>query len=139
MPLKTLKSRVQYRISRSSDNVFVVKDFLDLSDRDQIGRALRTLIKQNFLVKIGQGLYVKARLSSLTGKYIPVVPLPELAREVITNKCNAKIVLTKAEQSYASDLSTQVPSGRVIAIKGRVQRKIAFDGNRIRFEKIEII
>ena len=136
MALNTLKSKVKYRISRSSNNVFMVKDFLDLSDRDQVGRALRELIKQNCLVKIGQGLYAKAIISSLTGQCIPLVPLPELAREVIANKCNAEVVNTKAEQAYESDKSTQVPSGRVIAVKGRVQRKITFAGKDIRFEII---
>ncbi len=136
MALKTLKSKIQYRISRSKDNVFVVKDFLDLSDHDQIGRALRQLIKQKFLVKIGQGLYAKARISSLTGKCIPREPLPDLAREVIINKCNASVAYTKAERLYNDNETTQIPSGRVIAVKGRVKRKIYFNGKSINFEKV---
>jgi len=133
---KNLKSRIKYRINRSKDNVFVVKDFLDLSDRDQVGRALRLLIKQNLLVKIGQGLYAKAKISSLTGKCIPTLPLPELAREAVNNKCSAKVVSTKAEQNYNNKQSTQVPSGRVIAVKGRIKRTIEFNGKKINFEKV---
>ena len=133
---KNLKSRIKYRINRSKENVFVVKNFLDLSDRDQVGRALRQLIRQNLLVKIGQGLYAKARVSSLTGKCIPVLPLPELAREAVNNKCSAEAVTTKAEQNYNNKQSTQFPSGRVIAVKGRIQRTIEFDGKKISFEKV---
>ncbi len=136
MALKTLKSRIKYRISRSCDNVFLVKDFLDLSDRDQIGRALRELIKQYGLVKIGQGLYAKARISSLTGRCMPILPLPELAREVVKNKCNGTVVYTKAEQAYDNHQSMQIPVGRVISVKGRIQRKISFNGVDIHFEKV---
>jgi hypothetical protein len=134
--LKTLKSKIKYRISRSTNNVFVVKDFLDFSDADQVGRVLRGLIKQGHLIKIGQGLYVKARISALTGKSVPVLPLPELAREVIKSKSSAKLCFTKDELAYDKNKSTQIPSGRVIGVKGRIQRKISFNGVDIHFEKV---
>ena len=44
MALKTLKSKVKYRINRSKAAVFMPKDFFDLSERDQVGRALRELV-----------------------------------------------------------------------------------------------
>ena len=71
MALNTLKSKVRYRISRSSSSVFTPKDFLDLSGRPQIGRVLAKLVTDEALVKLGYGLYAKTRKSFLTGAVIP--------------------------------------------------------------------
>ena len=51
---QTLEKRIQYRIKRKKDSVFMLSDFLDLSDKDQIGRALRKLIKKILLLKLGK-------------------------------------------------------------------------------------
>lgn len=90
MALSSLKSKVKYRISRSKGAVFTPKDFFDLSDRDQVGRVLRQLVNEETLIKFGQGLYAKAKRSSLTGKLIPVKSLPELAMEALSEKLKIK-------------------------------------------------
>ena len=135
MALNTLESRVRYRLSRSKDLVFTPMDFLDLSDRDQTGRVLRKLVAEQSLVKIARGLYAKTKISSATGKIIPVKTLPVLAKEGLT-KIGARVVPSRAEQAYNSGETTQVPTGRVIAIKGkRVFRKIGYNGNYIVLER----
>ncbi len=68
--LKTLKDKIQYRIRKSKNNTFMIDDFMDLSDADQILRALRELIKSNELIKVGKGVYTKTRLSFITKEYI---------------------------------------------------------------------
>ena len=136
MALKTLKSKVKYRISRSKAAVFTPKDFFDLSERDQVGRVLRCLVAEGVLIKFGQGLYAKAKRSSLTGKLIPIRPLPSLAKEALINKLKIKVVASEAQQRYNAGLSTQVPTGRVIAVKGRVSRKMAFDGKSISYQYV---
>ena len=128
MALNTLESRVRYRLSRSKDLVFAPKDFLDLSDRDQIGRVLRKLVAEKSLVRIARGLYAKRVISPLTGKKIPADTLPALTKEGLT-KIGAHVVPSRAEQAYNSGETTQVPTGRVIAIKGkRISRKFGYDG-----------
>ena len=136
MALKTLKSKVKYRINRSKAAVFTPKDFFDLSGRDQVGRALRELVIEGCLIKFGQGLYAKAKRSSLTGKLIPVQPLPSLAKEALVNKLKVSVVATTEQERYNSGLSTQVPTGRVIAVRGRVSRKMAFDGKSISYQYV---
>ena len=134
MALNTLESRIRYRLSRSKDLVFAPKDFLDLSDRDQIGRVLRKLVAEKSLVRIARGLYAKTKISSVTGKTIPADTLPALAKEGLT-KIGAHVVPSRAEQAYNSGETTQVPTGRVIAIKGKsVSRKIGYDGTYIVLE-----
>ena len=83
MALNTLESKVRYRTSRSNSSVFTPQDFLDLSGRPQIGRILAKLVADGALVKLGYGLYAKARKSSLTGAPVPVKGLPDRTRTTL--------------------------------------------------------
>lgn len=47
-----------------------------------MGRVLLALIKKGKLIKIGYGLYAKAKVSSITGNVVPVEPLPVSARVI---------------------------------------------------------
>ena len=134
MILKTLESKVRYRIKRNKNTVFIPSDFFDLSDRDQVGRVLRSLVKEETLIKIGYGLYARSKVSSLTGKPIPEKSLPELAREAL-KVLGVKIQNSSFDGDYQSGNTTQVPTGRVIAVKGRVSRKIGYGGNYITLEQ----
>jgi hypothetical protein len=42
---------------------------------------------------------------------------------------------TRLEQAYNAGRSTQVPSGRVVAVTKRVRRKIGYDGIFLGFER----
>jgi len=107
MAAKSLKDKVKYRINRSKGSVFTPKDFLDLSDRNQVGRALRQLVLAGELIKFGQGLYAKAKRSKLTGKIIPVKPLPELAKEALTEKLKVTVVPSIEAEAFNTRESTQ--------------------------------
>ncbi len=60
---RSLRDRVATRIARSQRDVFLTRDFADLSDEDQVIRALRSLVTQRSLVRLGKGVYAKARAS----------------------------------------------------------------------------
>lgn len=136
MALNTLKSKIRYRLSRSKDTVFTPQDFLDLSDRDQVGRVLRQLIKDGLLIRFGYGLYAKASESPYSGKVVPEKGLPDLAREALTNKLGVTVATSTAMQRYNSGKSTQVPTGRVIGVKGRVTRKMGYNGQSVKLEHV---
>jgi hypothetical protein len=136
MPLKTLQSKMKYRISRSKANVFTPRDFFDLTDRDQVGRVLRKMVNAGDMVKFGQGLFAKAKRSNLTGKIMPVKPLPDLAKEALRDKLKVKMATAEDLARYNKGDSTQVPTGRVIAVKGRVSRKMAYDGKSIKYQYV---
>ena len=113
----------------------MLPDFLDLSDRDQVMRALRKLIAKNLIIKVGQGVYVKAKESKLTGKIIPQIDLAEIGKAV-AQKLNIKVLPSRYELWYNEGKTTQVPSGKVIAIKGTILRKIGFNGVYIIYETV---
>lgn len=136
MALNSLKSRMKYRVSRSKMAVFVPRDFLDLSGRSQVGRGLRQLVAEGVLIRFGQGLYAKARRSSLTGRLIPVKPLPELAEEALRDKLGVEVVTARELWLYNSGRSAQVPTGRVVAVRGRVSRKMSYEGKSIKYQYV---
>ena len=134
----TVLDKVFLRIRRSKDNVFVLKDFDDLIveyDYDQVLRALRMLVKDGTLVKIGRGIYAKTRTFS-NGVVAPNAPLGNLAEEAL-QKLGIKTDKSSYWYAYNAGLSTQIPTGRVIAVNKRVRRKIEYNGFGVSFEKIK--
>ncbi len=131
---ETLSYKVSARIARKNNAVFVREDFVDIGGYDQVGRILRQLAAEEKLIKIGYGLYAKAQRSPLTGEIVPVLPLPDLAREAL-NRLGIQTGISKLTRDYNAGLTTQVPTGRKIAIKGRVSRKIGYDGTYVSYER----
>ncbi len=131
MPIgKTLEKRIQYRIKRQKESAFLLSDFQDLSDKDQIMRALKKLIAKKLIIKVGQGVYARAKISNLTGEVIPEKTLREIGLETL-KKLNVKIIENDYASEYNSQKTTQVPTGRLIKVLGRITRKIGFNGNYI--------
>lgn len=130
----SLTYKVSARIARKNEAVFVREDFEDLGGYDQIGRILRQLADAGKLVRIGYGLYAKTKRSSLTGEIIPVLPLPDLAKEAL-NRLGVETGISKLEKDYNAGITTQVPTGRKIAVKGRVSRKIGRNGVYVSYER----
>jgi hypothetical protein len=136
-PSRTITDAIRRRLSRKRGNVFLRADFEDLGGYDQVGRCLRNLVKEGALLKIGYGLYVRAKTSALTGEIVPTKPLPDLAREALA-RLDVPVVLTKAEIDYRDDLSTQVPTGRRIGVRGRISRKISLRNAEVVYERVSL-
>lgn len=130
-----MERKILRRMSRKQDNVLLREDFSDLGGYDQVGRVLKHLTEQGKIIRIGYGLYAKAKLSPLTGETVPVAPLPTLGKEAL-NRLNIETMPTKGEQAYKEGRSTQVPTGRMIGVKGRISRKIGYKGAFIAYEHV---
>jgi Family of unknown function (DUF6088) len=131
---ETLSYKISARIVRKKDIVFLREDFADLGGYDQVGRILRNLVRAGKIIKIGYGLYAKAKKSSITGEVIPVAPLPTLARAAL-ERLGVEVAPSALERDYNAGKTTQVPTGRMIAIKGRVNRKIGYGGAYVSYEQ----
>jgi hypothetical protein len=133
--LATIADRIERRLARAKKrNVFLRRDFAELGSYDAVGRALRRLTQKGRLVQIGYGLYAKAGRSPFTGKTAPVVGIGRLATEALSRlgKAAEESSFSKA---YSGGRSTQVPTGRTVAVKGRVRRRIGYDGKYVAFER----
>ncbi len=85
------------------------------------------------IIKIGHGLYAKAAISPLSNRIIPRKGLRDLAIEAL-KKLNVEVVPSSYDQAYNEGRTTQIPTGRVVGVKGRVTRKIGYQGKYITFE-----
>jgi len=83
---KRLEDRIAKRMARKRGDVFLCADFSDLGDDNNICRVLRGLARKGLLVRIGQGLYARARKSVLDGKPVPVNGL-----RTLTEGCSASV------------------------------------------------
>jgi len=128
---KTLRSRIEDRISRRrDDSVFLTREFMDLGGEDQVLRALRGLVRDGRLVRLGYGVYGRTVISDLTGKPLLYSPggFRSAAREALT-KLGVEWEPTESEKAYNEGRSTQIPFNPVVRVKGRFSRRLR-DGNR---------
>lgn len=132
---RTLEQKIALRISKSSREVFLRKDFEDLGDYDQVGRCLKKLTDKKKLIRIGYGLYAKATIGPLTGAVVPRQGFGTTAREALS-RLGVETAPSSAAQRYNSGLTTQVPTGRVVGVKGRISRKIGYNGTYVTFERV---
>ena len=133
MKVSTVETRMIKRMARKRGDVFLRTDFKDLGSYDQIGRVLRKLVHQGRLLKVGHGLYTRAVKSSLGDEFIPPRGLTTLKEAL--KRLGVETVPTRFEQDYNAGKTTQVPSGRVVGVRGRVRRKIGYKGIFLTFER----
>ncbi len=134
MKPQTLETKLLNRIDRKRGDVFLRADFDDLGGYDQVGRVLRQLVRDGRLAKVGYGLYARTRPSLIDGSPTPVRGLRELAAEALA-RIGFETVPTRLEQAYNAGQTTQVPTGRVIGVRGRVRRRLSYNGVPLSFER----
>ena len=128
---KTLREKIEARIARKrGDDVFLPLEFRDLGGEDQVLRVLRSLVRENRLVRLGYGVYGRAVVSRLSGEPMLYSPNGFLgaARQALT-KLGVVWEPTEAERAYNEGRSTQVPVNPVVRVKGRFSRRLR-DGTR---------
>jgi hypothetical protein len=127
--------RIKRAVANRGTDVFLRADFEAFGSQAQVGRALTELQKNGSLVKLGMGVYAKAKPSVLTGKPIPVKPLEVLAPEIL-KKLGVQVGESRQMREYNTGSSTQVPTGIVYSIgKRRIQRKLGFNGKLVQYER----
>ena len=133
MKSETLETRLNKRLVRKRGDVFLRSDFEDLGGYDQVGRVLRQLVREGKLLRIGQGLYARAVKSPFNDQPIPPKGLSTLTEAL--NRLGIETAPSRMEQDYNAGRTTQVPTGRVVAVHGRVRRKIGYNGIALSFER----
>ncbi len=136
MPKLSLKQQVEQQISRTKQDVFLRADFEQLGGYDQVGRALRELVTEGKLLKIGYGLYAKARISSITGKPMlasnggfKAVSEQALERLGVAWQPSDELV------RYNKGETTQVPVNATVIVKRRFNRKISLRNMQLQIEQ----
>ena len=129
-----ITSRIRRSIRNRSDLVFRPADFQPFGSEASVKRALKELTDIGVLVRLGVGLYAKAKPSVISGKPIPIQPLEVLGPQALT-KLGVRLTESFQTAEYNAGRSTQVPTGLVVNIgKQRISRKIGFNGKFIKYE-----
>ena len=123
---KTLRQRIEERIAhKAGEDVFLPREFADLGGQDQVLRALRGLVRDGRLVRLGYGVYARAIVSRLSGEPLLYAPngLSGAARQALT-KLGVSWEAAEAEKAYNEGRATQIPVRPVLRVKGRFSRRL---------------
>ncbi len=130
---KTLREAIEGRIAqRSNEDVFLAREFMDLSGKNQVLRTLQNLVRDKSLVKLGYGIYGRAIISRLSNEPILYCRsgFAGAARQALT-KLGVVWERSQAELDYNAGHSTQIPVNPVVQIKGRFSRKIHYGSQEL--------
>ena len=134
---KTLRDKIEERMARrAGEDVFLTREFSDLGGEDQVLRALRGLMEDGRLVRLGYGVYGRAFKSRLSGK--PVLQSSNgfisAARQAL-DKLGVQWEPTESERAYNEGRSTQVPVNPVVRVKGRFSRHLRYGKSELVLER----
>ena len=134
---KTLRDKIEQRMARKpGDAVFLTREFADLGGEDQVLRALRGLVRDGRLLRLGYGVYGRAVRSRLSGE--PMLHSPHgfigAARQAL-DKLGVAWEPTEAERAYNERRSTQVPVNPVVRVKGRFRRHLRYGNTELVLER----
>jgi hypothetical protein len=132
----TLQDRVEARIAEKRDDVMLTREFRDLGGEDQVLRALRSLVRDGKLVRLGYGVYGRAEVSRLSGR--PMLAARggfiDAARQAL-DKLGVSWEPTDFQRAYNEGRSTQIPINPALRIKGRFARRLKYQDAELRLER----
>lgn len=129
-----VEARIKRSLSARKDEVYVREDFARFGSASQVSRAISHLLEEGRLVRLGVGIYAKAKKSVLTGKPIPVRPVESLAPAAL-KKLGVTARPSRLTEAYNAGRTTQLPAGMVVNTGNRrISRKIGFGGRYVEYE-----
>ena len=130
----SVKDRMARSIALRKGEVVVRDDFKTMGSASQVSRALKALIDDGKIIRLGYGIYAKARPSKLSGKPVARVSLAELGQEAL-QKLGVTVELGRAQAEYASGKTTQIPVRTTFNTgQRRITRKITVGISTVRYE-----
>jgi hypothetical protein len=129
-----ITDRIRRSILNRAELVFRPTDFKPFGSEASIKRAIKELTNIGVLVRLGVGIYAKAKPSVISGNPIPIQPLEVLGPQALS-KLGVRMKESFQTAEYNAGRSTQIPTGIVVNIgKQRISRKIGFNGKFLKYE-----
>lgn len=134
MAKKTIKQRIALSIAARQGDVVLRSWFADYGDPSQVTRAFQALQAEGVIVRVGYGVYAKARFSELSNQPIPVTTLEILAWQAL-KALGADPIPGRAQRDYEARLTTQIPMRvKFYTGKKRVSRKLQVGSRVVEYE-----
>ncbi len=112
-------------------SIVFISDFSDFGTDTAIRQALQRLRKDQFVIRLSQGIYYYPKIDKMIGL---VKPPAEQIAEAIKNRDQARIIPTGSYAQYKLGLTTQIPMNVVYLTDGS-PRKIQVGNQKITFKK----
>ncbi|WP_313532941.1 DUF6088 family protein [Sphingobacterium athyrii] len=129
--MESVVNKIKEKIIKSGrGGLFFADDFARLGTSANIRKVLSRLEKDNLLVRLAQGIYLKPKQDPLLGVVYPNIE--EIANQ-IANRDKARIAPTGVLALYLLGLTTQVPLKAVYLTDGS-QRDIKIGKRTIKFK-----
>ena len=131
---ESIEYKALNRLKAIRGSVVLRKDFNGLGSYRQISRALKELIIEKKLVKIGTGIYAKAYLSKYSDTPLIKNGADSTLREAL-KRLGVAYEPGSAEREYNEGKTTQVPVRNIVKLKSRCRRRIGYINSELIFEK----
>jgi hypothetical protein len=134
---ETMKEKILFRFSQSKETVFLRSDFKGVGSASQIDRLLNKLITSGHVLKITRGVYVKARINSITGK-TTVATQGGFKQAIIAalNRLNIEWLPSEAALDYNSKKTNQIPANLQIRVPKGFKREFKLGTYHCDFLKV---
>ncbi len=129
----TFRNKVLEEIQTLKGSVVLRADLKDLGSPRQVSRALKAFVEDGDLVKLGSGVYAKARSSKYIDQLVIRSGFTDACIETL-ERLNVDWEPSQAIKDYNEGKSQQVPARFEIRLKSRFRRKIAYGKLILRIE-----
>jgi len=112
-------------------SIVFISDFSDIGTDTAIRQALQRLSKDEYVIRLSQGIYYYPKIDKLLGL---IKPSADQIAEAIRNRDQARITPTGSYAQYRLGLTTQIPMNVVYLTDGS-PRKMQVGNQKITFKK----
>lgn len=128
-----IEERILRSISMRKEKIILRSDVSRFGSASSVSNALSGLIKKGKIVRIGSGIYAKARINKYTNTPTPDGVFEDLAVESL-NKLGFSVKLGEPVNIYNNGC-TQVPATISFNVNKATSRKIQFADQKVVYEK----
>jgi hypothetical protein len=130
-----IKDRIRRSIANRKDKAFLRSEFDRFGSSASVNMAMRELVQDGFLVRVGMGVYVPGERASVDEKAYPKYTPIEWG-EAALRKLGVAPSVSRDRAMYNAGLTTQLPAGVVMNVgSSRVQRRLAFGRIEVGYER----
>jgi len=125
-------SEISRRICERETTVLLRADFDDLDNTGLVDEALASIEAQQKIVSIGEGVFAKARLNTLTGELTSVDDFKSIALEAL-DRLGIPWEYSDGEKEYLSGESNLIPPNACVVVVGSARPALSLGDLKLRY------
>lgn len=126
--------RMKRSITKKKGTVVLTRDFLDFGSKPSVAAALKELVAQRVLCRLGYGVYGKLHYLPELDRYGLKRPFEGMVEEAF-DRLGVEFSIGQARQDYLEGKTNQVPMGVSFLVHGRFARTLALGGLKVVYER----